>query len=171
MTTSIIFLDIDGPMIPVKSFYLPNQTKPARIFDPGSVALLLALLKKSKAKLVISSIHRTHGWENVKRTLQRNKIPLKYLHKDWHTTLDITSRSEEIQAWLDAHPNITNYVAIDDEKLDSSIKSTKCSSQDGFGMLNFIESKLILGTINEDLDVPAEDQLKRMKAVLDFYKS
>lgn len=169
--TTCIFLDFDGPMIPVKAFYLPNQTKPARIFDPCAVALLLSVIKRSNAKLVISSTHRQHGITDVKRTLRLNGLPVKALHKDWATPIGPKTRSEEIKQWLSAHPDVTNYVAIDDEKLTPDVRAVRCSTQDGFGMLNYIESKLILNAIDVDSDVPEEEQIKRMKMVLDFYKT
>lgn len=65
---NVIFLDVDGPMIPVKAFYLPNQTKPARMFDPCAVGMLNDLLKHTQARIVMSSIHRLHGLEYIKKS-------------------------------------------------------------------------------------------------------
>lgn len=152
-------LDIDGPMIPVKAFYLPNQTTSAKVFDPCAVGMLLRLIEMTGALIVISSIHRLSGYDHIKNLFAINNIPLTHLHKDWRTTTNTRlSRSEEIRLWLDEHLNVESYVAIDDELLDDSIVSTRCCGYEGFGLKNFIECKLTLNAYDKKCSVPEEVQ-------------
>lgn len=170
--TKIVFLDFDGPMIPVKAYYLPNQTKIATLFDPCAVGMLLRLLELTDAKIVISSTHRQHGKAHVNKLFTQAGIPLSYLHRDWHTMLDSPyTRSEEIQMWLNDHPSIDPYIAIDDEKLEPTIVSTKCSAYEGFGMANFIECKLALDAYDLTSSVPVQIQRERLLDTLQFIRS
>ena len=166
-----IFLDFDGPMIPAKAFYLPSQTKPARLFDPCATGMLLNIISESNSKIVISSIHRKHGYAEVCTTLIKNNIDPSLLHIDWATTtLPNLTRSEEIQMWLDDH-QVDQYIAIDDELLDESIVSTKCCGYEGFSMVNFLECKVMLGVYDKTLDISPEVQLGRTRVTLNWIKN
>jgi hypothetical protein len=167
---SIIFLDVDGPMIPVKAYYLPNQSKPARMFDPCAVGMLNDLLKNTNSRIVMSSIHRLHGLQYIKDLLTKNGIDPKFLHTDWTTPQIVTTRSGEIQLWLDDH-NVEHYIAIDDETLDESLVSTKCCGYEGFSMINFLECKLALGYADLNSGVPKEEQRNRIETTLQFLKA
>jgi hypothetical protein len=162
---SIVFLDFDGPMIPVKAYYLPNQTKIATQFDPCAVGMLLHLVKLTDARIVISSTHRLQGKTHIIKLFEDNGIPTRHLHRDWHTTLDTSfTRSQEIQMWLNDHPSIDPYIAIDDELLDNTIVSTKCSGYEGFSMANLIECKLALDAFDPSGNPTIEVQRERLKA-------
>lgn len=152
MTTRCIFLDIDGPMIPVRAYFLANQTSPVSIFDPCASALLLRLLEESSAKIVISSIWGQHGRERCEDLLRKNGIDPSYLHEDWVTPRKMSSaRIHEIAWWLNRHPEVTHHVAIDDEDLLSEFvpNAVLCDGAEGFSMRNYHECEVFLG-IAED---------------------
>lgn len=129
----IIFLDIDGPMIPVRSYYLPNQTTPATVFDPIATAMINALIDETGAKIVISSTHRLKGRQHVFDMLTANGISLNHVHHDWSTMRRMTSRSDEIVDWLNRHAGeVTHYVAVDDELLE--VRAVRVSSINGIGL-------------------------------------
>lgn len=153
--TKVVMLDIDGPMIPIRAYFLSNQTNPASLFDPCASAMLLRLLDDSGAKIVISSTWGRFGKERCEELLSKNGIDPSYLHEDWITPRKMSStRYHEIGWWLARHPEITHYVAIDDEDLPIDLipNAVKCDSAEGFSFRNFKECKLLLG-LEEKHDV------------------
>ena len=81
--TRTIFLDIDGPMIPIRAYFLPNQSKIVTQFDPCATGMLLHLIKLTDAKLVISSVHRLQGKQHIEELFEQNGIPIEHLHYDF----------------------------------------------------------------------------------------
>jgi hypothetical protein len=143
----VVFLDIDGPMIPGRAYCLPeNHGKLVTRFDPVAVAMVLRLLHLAPAKLVISSTWRKHGRERMAADLVRNGICPSLLHEDW-TTGDHRDgpfgRTLEILSWLDRHQEVTHYVAVDDEEV--KLNSVKCSMEDGLLKSHFKTAGQLLG--------------------------
>lgn len=158
--SKVIFLDVDGPMIPVRAYFLPNQTKPASVFDSCATAMLQRLIDDFGAKLVISSTWGRFGKERCEELLSKNGIDPSHLHEDWITPRKMSSaRFHEIGWWLKEHPEVTHYVAIDDEELpiDWIASAVKCDAAEGFSLRNFKECKLLLG-LDETHDI---DNMKR----------
>lgn len=103
---NILFLDIDGVLAPWDADGL----------DPACVARLDELLSRTGARLVLTSSWREHTpLEQIERELHRAGLrhPLR------HATpiLPSAHRVDEIHAWLDAHPDVERFVALDDEPL------------------------------------------------------
>lgn len=149
----VIFLDFDGPMIPVKSYMLPEQTKSATVFDPCATAMLLRIIRDSEAKIVISSTHGKRGLEHVQKVFTQNGIDLSHLHEDWVTPKKMSSyRIHEICWWLDKHPEVTHYVAVDDEQLDITWvpNSVQCDAYEGFSFRNYLECLRFLDAVDEE---------------------
>lgn len=113
----VLFLDIDGPMIPRRAYRLPGQTLRVTLFDPVAVSLLLDVLNRSKAKLVISSTWGSwYSKDDFIKQLEKNGISASYLHEDWVTPRKFSSlRCNEIQWWLNKHKEVTHYAILDDE--------------------------------------------------------
>jgi hypothetical protein len=152
--SKVIFLDFDGPMIPVRAYWLPNQTKPiVSTFDPVAVSLVNKLIEDSGAKLVISSSWRMQGFEEVMATLEKNGIDPKHVHEDWDTPAKFSSqRIHEIKWWLGDHPEVTHYVAIDDENLHVEFvpNAVLADAYEGFSMRNYLEARLMLDAYSAD---------------------
>jgi len=149
-THKVLFLDFDGPMIPRRAFYLPGQTYRPSKFDPVAVALLNDVLKKTGAKLVISSTWGRLGTETVKPTLEENGISWELVHEDWVTPRTFTStRVQEIETWLSYHREITHWASLDDENLDLEGKNVHVTFDDGM-MLHHYEKLLELLEIIEE---------------------
>ncbi len=168
--SKIIMLDIDGPMIPIRAYWLPNQTKPlVTMFDPVAVSLLNKLIEESGAYIVISSTWRNQGYDEIVATLTKNGIDPLYLHEDWATPQKLTSRRiHEIKWWLEDHPEVTHYVAIDDESLNIDFvpNAVQCNSYEGFSLRNYFEAR-------QFLDAYSEDQWKdkaEHKTLIDFLR-
>jgi hypothetical protein len=121
----IIFLDIDGPMLPMRAFFLPenNQKNSNRhYFDPIAVSMINRLLETSRAKIVISSSWADQGLGVITKAFSLNNISIKSLHEDWMTPRPNgecnPNRVIEIVGWLNKHPEVTHYVAIDDMQME-----------------------------------------------------
>lgn len=123
----VIFLDIDG-VLNSEQFW-ENRTQSFRYtaalnegktkdqvrvianIDPQAVALLNQLVKQTDAEIVVSSTWRS-DW-NIQYLLRYAGVE-KYMYgitpfsKDRH-------RGTEIKEWLDDHPEVTNYVILDDD--------------------------------------------------------
>lgn len=125
----IIFLDIDGVLLPHRAYYLPNQTKPfVKTFDPCAVSLINMICEKTGAELVIhSSWLRTtlHGEESVKAHMVKQGIKEEYFHKDDSCKYRFSgTRWFAIEEWLLDHPEVSDYWIIDDEPLPYGYKDT-----------------------------------------------
>jgi hypothetical protein len=109
----IIFLDIDGVMLPYLSEYLKTRHEDGDYhFKPECVEALNLITDRLNAKIVISSTWRSN------RSLKR----LQELFKNRGVTgevIDITpklggDRGEEIQTWIDMN-ECDDFIIIDDE--------------------------------------------------------
>ncbi len=117
----VLFLDIDGPMIPLRAVITPGRAGPERQrFDPFAVGMVLRLLNLAPARLVISSTWQEVGRSGMEGLLLWNGIDPAFLHEEWCTQIHgaLESRTEEIQAWLARHPECTAYASLDDDPLD-----------------------------------------------------
>ena len=123
----VIFLDFDGVItIPPKWYINANKIK-----------WIKKIVDETDAKIVVSSSWRR---ENVKETINdmigktkrcpRNKmlywlVDNLYDVTSWFSDKKYygTGRGGEIQTWLDKHPEVDNYVIIDDDgdMLDSQL--------------------------------------------------
>lgn len=145
MTDKVIFLDIDGPMIPLRC-YVGNLAGAPEQFDPLAVRMLNHLIALSGAKIVMSSAWAVGGYSYINRVLQENGIHPKHLHKDWITPRDGKySRQEEIQRWLDKHPEVTHYAALDDDPVDRLPGGVQIDFEDGFRIADFRKAVKLLG--------------------------
>lgn len=151
----IIFLDFDGPIFPEKIHLYPQNQgivadKQCRALDlhphvkywyadPFAIAILNELSLVTPYKLVISSSWaspRLHEKHHIEALLKINGLNFD-LHDDWMTPRDPEKlRHQEIEMWLDRHPEIsTNYFILDDTKsapdlyFDKTYLSTKILKQ------------------------------------------
>ena len=158
---NLIFLDIDGVLNSVDSAvayhnWLPKGTRAQMEdrLDPVAVGLLRRLCIEADAKIVVSStwrmgrtgenfieIFRRHGWDDF-----------PYLDK---TPVRHTERGYEIQEWLDAHPEVTNYVILDDDSdmLDSQLHNfIHVSNVNGFRLKHYCKCLRLFGQPDERLE-------------------
>jgi hypothetical protein len=128
--TKIVFLDFDGVLLPdpdartqaerglTQSNYLTKV-----LFNPTCVANLNSLLHATHAEIVLSTSWASgHSLSELSNCLLRNGIdPTAIFEYDdpgegnWMTPRATTfNRGEEIQHWLEQHPEISTWVALDD---------------------------------------------------------
>jgi HAD domain in Swiss Army Knife RNA repair proteins len=161
-----ILVDIDGPMIPMRAYFLPQQTPIVSIFDPCAVSMLLRLVDISQAKLVVSSSWGSQGYDRCMEVFTKNGIRPELFHKDWITPRKMSSsRTQEIMMWLDRHPEVTHYVAIDDEGLDYEVLpcSVLCDAHEGFSWRNYLECCVHLDSYTHDDDNNRQKYLSQIE--------
>jgi hypothetical protein len=112
----IIFLDIDG-VINSELYYKSVNTKKKNWsrFDPKAVEMIKRLVEEFNARIVISSLWRFAMKKELAQELKASGL-INFLDKDWQTpVLQLGHRGKEIKLWLDQHPDIVEYVIIDDD--------------------------------------------------------
>ena len=119
MNYKVLFLDIDGVLnskLFYKYIYKPENGESR--FDPYCVILVKRLIEEFSLKIVISSTWRNGPVNRLMKELNENNL-IDYLHEDWHTPIvRRLSRGNEIKLWLDSHPEVKDYLILDDsEKL------------------------------------------------------
>jgi hypothetical protein len=129
-------------------------------FDKKAIKTLNSIIEQTGAEIVVSSDWRFHatleelGEYYISQGIIKKPIAVTDMFKDLYPSewnggfrfrADIElERSMEIQHWVDAHPEITHWVAIDD--LDMSVKylSDRFSSKNGDdskpGLTNFVHT-------------------------------
>jgi hypothetical protein len=164
---NILYLDFDGVLNSVESTIAYHHLRghPTTIFsetdrlDPIAIGLLKFLVDATDAKIVVSSTWRLnysldefkdifaqYEWENAPfiGTTGRGGIG--------------SVRGDEIKEWLDAHPDVANYVIIDDDSdmLEEQLPHfVNTSGTTGFTLVNLCEALTIFGVPNKDLEAHA----------------
>jgi len=117
----IIFLDIDGVLNVIGQGY----DEFGQIFHPHLEKNLDTIIKETNAKIVISSTWRMNGLENMQRMWKYRQLAgeviditpteVDVVESGTCEFYDQVDRGHEIQQWLNDHPEVTNYVILDDD--------------------------------------------------------
>lgn len=125
----ILFLDIDGVLIPRRVYDMPGQTKPlVTVFDPGVVGMLNTLARECGYKFVIHSswvrsnfaLHTAGNCKTVKDHMVNQGLLSEYFHEDAHCIYRFSgTRWTAIIEWLQDNPEVTrtDYWIIEDEPM------------------------------------------------------
>jgi hypothetical protein len=117
----VIFLDIDGVLnvIPI------GHDEFGGIFHTKFVDNLKRIIDETGAKIVISSTWRFGGLQRMKDMWKFRELPgeviditidcYELIKEGRFEYYDEVERGHEIQEWIDTHPNIENYVILDDD--------------------------------------------------------
>jgi hypothetical protein len=117
----IIFQDIDGPLIPMRMYY--NGSRPHNgksfIYDPVAVDMLRTLCRKFDAKVVFNTAHNENPVDVMMYQATTNGMEDIMYTQDPATSFDdlIVSRLYSIEQWLARHPEVTDWVVIDDYEI------------------------------------------------------
>jgi hypothetical protein len=115
----IIFLDIDGPMIPA-SFYLVNvDCSHYRKFPETQIALLSALCERSGAKIVFNTTHN-QDWEwapPIHYALEAHGLERDHIREtNFKTDYPSLDRDLAVKKWLAENNPDADWLALDDSK-------------------------------------------------------
>ncbi len=139
----IIFLDIDGPVIPWKNRIAYEGTGIKPPHDAIAVHYISKIAEHTGAQFVISSSARKVEKEAFITLFESFGFDASLLHEDWRTS-DRNDRLQEIHEWIEKHPEVTHWIALDDEPLDTDHLVMACSSN-GFLLSNYDEALHGLG--------------------------
>lgn len=148
----VIFVDADGCMIDdgwadrcfAEEGYDPYDYDE---FNPRSLRLLARLKEETKAEVVFSSSWRFDELSFINAKVQFEEVGIQlygYTTLDWHTG---QTRSDEIELFLTQHPEIENYVILDDVDITNEILRAhwvKTTFKEGFTHNMFLRAKEIL---------------------------
>lgn len=128
--SKVVFLDFDGVMLPhplaqaqTETGLTFNSYLEKVQFDTSCVDNLLKLVYDVEAKIVLStSWALRHSLSELGNCLQRNRIDPGMIWSyddpsglEWMTPRRLTSnRAQEIQWWINNHPGVSHWCAIDD---------------------------------------------------------
>ena len=159
MPAKILFLDIDGPMIPGRAYMMPNQTKPlVQTFDPCAVGVLNTLCQEKGWRIVIhSSWVRIMGDQETLDHCIAQGLKPQYFHKDAYCDEEINWRYTRVAKWLAQHPEVTKYRILDDEPYAADIDLYK-AVQD-YPHPADMEKHLILVDFNDGLNMDIINKL------------
>lgn len=170
---NIIFVDIDGPLLPQKMHLFPENHKGGienpPIFDHMAVRIFNLWAKYGKAKIVFST-----SWafsfdnDELKRLMKTNGLGFDY-HADVTTPKHMHGgRLEEILDWLSNHlDEVNKFIIVDDdtncrhleeimEKYRPEIKASgkwiKVDFHNGISWENFVEGCNALGIDMDDIN-------------------
>lgn len=164
----VVFLDVDGVLnsersflaggARVKQYTLDNPDDPYWLkityctIDSVAIDLLNRLCDKCGAKLVISSTHRKHFRDTEdKLALMQDYFCKLGLRSDLvvgYTDVLHGIRGNEIKDYLDRHPEVTDYVILDDssDMLPEQMPFfVRCDGKVGFSSDNYFQMMQILG--------------------------
>ena len=148
----VIFVDADGCMIDdgwadrcfAEEGYDPYDYDE---FNPRSLRLLARLKEETEAEVVFSSSWRFDELSFINAKVQFEEVGIQlygYTTLDWHTG---QTRSDEIALFLTQHPEIENYVILDDADITNEILRAhwvKTTFKEGFTREMFLRAKEIL---------------------------
>lgn len=145
MRKKIIFLDFDGVL---------TNHESGQSFDPNCVELVRNLMLETDSDIVITSSHRqTKTLKQLKRKLAAHGIPgdrVVDVTPDLSETSEegiyiAASRGLEILQWLRKHPNIENYVILDDANISRHDENfVKTDMHYGFSIIELDKALQIL---------------------------
>ena len=129
----VLFLDIDGVLLNGPDLYKYGN----RYLPEEKINLLNSICEATECVIVVSSTWRLH--DECMDELIAAGVSAEF-HEDWktdypaphpqHSLIEVgKTRGREIKEWLDRHPEVENYVIIDDnsdildEQMDNFVKT------------------------------------------------
>lgn len=115
----VLFLDIDG--VCNSRLYFKRMAKRNPDFkiwhevDPAAVELVRRIIKETGCKVVLSSTWRLYP--EAREVVRQKVCSFIDCTKDMQAGAKrgIVPRGEEVQEWLDRHPEVTTYAILDDD--------------------------------------------------------
>ena len=147
----ILFLDIDG-VLNSEVFYrsTSHTDNITSRFDPKSVELIKKLVEEFSLQIVISSTWRYGATDRLMHELKNSKL-IRYLYHEWFTpVIHPAHRGTEIKLWLELHPEVTDYIIIDDDEnmLEEQLnRFIKTDLHEGMTEVHFNRVRAILSSV------------------------
>lgn len=113
MENKIIFLDIDGVVCTLRSHFAFGDGLLMECWDITACHMIKNICKKFDLKIVISSVWKADP--KLKYYLSIFGL-IEFLHKDYCTPNTGKIRGDQIEEWLKKHPEVEDYIIIDDDQ-------------------------------------------------------
>ena len=113
----LIFLDIDGVMVPEKGWKTPELLEDGfPMFTQKSTSALRTLLGSPRTRVILSTSHRhRYSIAQWKRIFSKRGLEITNLGR--LAALETPSRrKDEIQQWFSSHPIPKDFIILDDDK-------------------------------------------------------
>lgn len=138
--TKICFLDFDGVITATHRAFLAGLE-----YDPVAASILNRVLNEGGYKIVVSSTWRL-GESRLTLWTYLKLMGIKVgLHEDYKTTeIHDKLRGNQIKEWLSRHPEVTDYVIVDDDRdmLEEQMnRFIHCDGAEGFGAKEYMKMK------------------------------
>ncbi len=128
----LILLDIDGVMLPAKSWSSPEILDDGfAMFNSRSVKVLNDIIERSNADILLTTSHKSsYSISKWKQLFKARGVHINNLNK-LPDNLHNLSRCEEITNWFSSNDSLDDFVIIDD---DSSLN----------GLSPYLKKRLVL---------------------------
>lgn len=113
-STGVIFLDIDGVVIPATALLANRMATVELTCSPLHVNIVKELCLRTGAKIVTHTTHNRSEDPSIKDQLIKAGLDESFFHEDWRTDYPGKDRRDEGYLWLERHPEVTHWVALDD---------------------------------------------------------
>jgi len=137
---NILFLDVDGPLIPARMYYngIPRNKDGIFLYDPIAVGMIKKLVDFYELKLVYNSSHNDGGLDLMMRQGTTNGFTKEMFHDDPITKfpLGILNRMDGISEWLTRHSGVDKWAVVDDYTLPTD-RAVKIDFNVGITLDNF----------------------------------
>jgi hypothetical protein len=146
----IIFQDVDGPLIPGRLYYSRdahyNDEKGFFVYDPVAVGMIRELCKRFDAKVVYNTAHNETDPGLMFWKARMNDMD-DLLHDDCRTgfRVECYSKKDAIVTWLRNHPEVTEWIVIDDETIFDGDPQVKVDFNLGLTIDNFFKACALFG--------------------------
>lgn len=148
----LILLDIDGVMVPAKSWKSPEISKDGFLaFNKNAVESLNKILNKTNAEITLITSHRSsyslNQWVSIFNSRGINTLKIQRIQK-YNPNKRLT-RKDEVLNWLQSNPLNLNkrFVIIDDDKslndLPPELKEKLIQPSQYIGLNNDLAEKAI----------------------------
>lgn len=148
----VIFLDIDGVLNSEQ--YIRECDGCGIVIDPSKMVLLKQIVDATGTKIVLSTSWREH-WSKDDTQCDSTGVLMNSMFGTYglrifdKTPQLHTRREEEIRNWLDEHPEVENFVVLDDMLLSGEFLTghfAKISAY--FGGLDATDARNAIGILN-----------------------
>ncbi|GAO43045.1 HAD domain-containing protein [Flavihumibacter petaseus] len=111
----LIFLDIDGVMVPAKGWKVPELMDDGFPAFSNRAVVALAQIIARKNTIILTSSHKANfSIQEWKSIFKRRGIDIEKLQRLPASPLNV-SRKEELMKWFSSHPMTGDFVIIDDD--------------------------------------------------------
>lgn len=144
----LIYLDIDGVMVPANSWKSPEILEDGfPVFSLRAIKSLNRILSNSGADIVLTTSHKSkyslHQWKSIfrRRNININKI------KKLPENKDHLNRKEELLKWFSTKGENDNFIIIDDDKslnaLPYYLKKKLIQTNGGIGLTEYLADEAL----------------------------